>query len=103
MDFTIQLGASRMGAELIWSGSSNSHLYASGQSGSGKSCFLKHCAAQLPGQGVRCIVFDYTGTCIRLACPVTVWMSGRRCGLSRSGRCFLERDVWSIRMILRHG
>lgn len=61
MDFTIQLGASRMGAELIWSGSSNSHLYASGQSGSGKSCFLKHCAAQLPGQGVRCIVFDYTG------------------------------------------
>lgn len=43
MDFTLYLGTSRMGAELTWSGASNSHLFVSGQSGTGKSCFLKHC------------------------------------------------------------
>lgn len=61
MDFTLYLGASRMGTELTWSGASNSHLYISGQSGRGKSFFLKHCIVQLPRQGVRCIVFDYGG------------------------------------------
>ena len=45
MDFTLYLGASRMGTELTWSGASNSHLYVSGQSGRGKSFFLKHCIA----------------------------------------------------------
>lgn len=61
MDFMLSFGTSRMGTPLTWSAASNSHLYASGQSGQGKSCFLKHCIAQLPGQGVRCIVFDYAG------------------------------------------
>lgn len=61
MDFTLYLGASRMGTELTWSGASNSHLYISGQSGRGKSFFLRHCIVQLPRQGVRCIVFDYGG------------------------------------------
>lgn len=61
MDFTLYLGSSRMGTELTWSGASNSHLYISGQSGRGKSCFLRHCITQMPRQGVRCIVFDYAG------------------------------------------
>lgn len=61
MDFMLSFGTSRMGTPLTWAATSNSHLYASGQSGRGKSCFLKHCIAQLPRQGVRCIVFDYAG------------------------------------------
>lgn len=61
MDFALSLGTSRMGTHLTWTAASNSHLYASGQSGQGKSCFLKHCITQLPRQGVRCIVFDYGG------------------------------------------
>lgn len=61
MDFVLSLGTSRMGTPLTWAAASNSHLYVSGQSGQGKSCFLKHCIAQLPRQGVRCIVFDYGG------------------------------------------
>ena len=69
MDFAISLGQSRMGAELTWSGTPNSHLYVSGQSGSGKSCFLKHCIAQLPQRGVRCIVFDYAGDLHRIGGP----------------------------------
>lgn len=69
MDFTLYLGASRMGTELTWSGASNSHLYVSGQSGRGKSFFLKHCIIQLPQQGVRCIVFDYAGDLHQLGVP----------------------------------
>lgn len=69
MDFTLYLGASRMGTELTWSGASNSHLYVSGQSGRGKSFFLKHCIVQLPQQGVRCIVFDYAGDLHQLGVP----------------------------------
>lgn len=69
MDFTLYLGASRMGTELTWSGGSNSHLYISGQSGRGKSFFLKHCITQLPQQGVRCIVFDYAGDLQYLGVP----------------------------------
>lgn len=61
MDAHIHLGVSRMGVTLDWKGSSNFHMYVSGQSGQGKSCFLKHCITQLPQQGVRCIVFDYAG------------------------------------------
>ena len=61
MDFALSLGTSRMGTTLTWTAASNSHLYASGQSGRGKSYFLKHCITQLPRQGVRCIVFDYGG------------------------------------------
>lgn len=69
MDFTLYLGTSHMGAELTWSVASNSHLYASGQSGRGKSCFLKHCITQLPQQGVRCFVFDYAGDLQYLGAP----------------------------------
>ena len=61
MSISIRLGRSRRGTELVWDGTPNAHLYASGQSGRGKSFFLKHCIAQLPQQGVRCIVFDYSG------------------------------------------
>lgn len=61
MDFSIHLGHSRMGTPLIWHQNSNAHLYVSGQSGRGKSYFLKHCIAQLPQQGVHCIVFDRAG------------------------------------------
>lgn len=69
MDFTLCLGKSRMGTKLIWSGASNSHLYVSGQSGRGKSCFLKHCITQLPQQGVHCFVFDYAGDLQHLGVP----------------------------------
>ena len=69
MDFMLNLGTSRVGTALTWSGASNSHLYVSGQSGRGKSCFLKHCIAQLPRQGVRCIVFDYAGDLHHLSMP----------------------------------
>ena len=61
MSIRIGLGHSRLGTELVWDGTPNAHLYASGQSGRGKSFFLKHSIAQLPQQGVRCIVFDYSG------------------------------------------
>lgn len=69
MDFMLYLGTSRAGTELTWSEASNSHLYVSGQSGRGKSCFLKHGIAQLPQQGVRCIVFDYTGDLHQFGMP----------------------------------
>lgn len=69
MDFSIRLGRTRIGTELIWSGASNSHIYVSGQSGRGKSFFLKHCIAQLPSQGVRCIIFDYAGDLHEFAVP----------------------------------
>ena len=61
MSIKIALGCSRLGSELVWDDASNSHIYISGQSGQGKSYFLKHCIAQLPQQGVHCIVFDYSG------------------------------------------
>ena len=69
MDFSIRLGRTRTGTELIWSRASNSHIYVSGQSGRGKSFFLKHCIAQLPNQGVRRIIFDYAGDLHEFAVP----------------------------------
>ena len=80
-------GRSRRGTELVWDGTPNAHLYASGQSGRGKSFFLKHCIAQLPQQGVRCIVFDYSGDFQQNASgwphsasgrPVNAWMCGTK-------------------------
>ena len=67
MSLVLRLGASRLGTPLIWENAANSHIYVSGQSGQGKSFFLRHCAAQLPEQGVRCVVFDYTGDLRRFA------------------------------------
>ena len=61
MDFTLSVGCSREGAPLKWDDASNSHVYLSGQSGRGKSYLLRRLIAQLPGQGVRCIVFDCSG------------------------------------------
>lgn len=58
MDFTLSLGRSRSGRELRWCNASNPHISISGRSGSGKSYCLKRLMAQLPKQGVRCIVFD---------------------------------------------
>lgn len=61
MDFTLFVGCSREGAPLKWDDASNSHVYLSGQSGRGKSYLLRRLIAQLPNQGVRCIVFDCSG------------------------------------------
>ena len=59
MDYTLDLGYSRSSTKLSWKNASNGHVYISGQSGQGKSYFLKRCISQLPQQFVRCIVFDY--------------------------------------------
>lgn len=61
MDFCLRLGYSREGAPLTWREASNTHISISGQSGRGKSFFLKKLIQQLPEQGVRCIVFDCSG------------------------------------------
>ena len=61
MSIKIRLGCSRLGSELVWDNAPNSHVYISGQSGQGKSYFLKYSISQLPQQGVHCIVFDYSG------------------------------------------
>lgn len=92
MDFTISLGTSRMGAELMWSGSANGHLYASGQSGRGKSCFLKHCIAQLPQQGVRCIVFDYAGDLHHLGVPCDNLDVRTQAGIDPFQKLFLREN-----------
>lgn len=60
-NFTIQLGASLDNRPIIWNGTNNSHICISGATGSGKSYFLKKIIAQLPHQGVRCIIFDTSG------------------------------------------
>ena len=67
MGFYLQLGCSALGTPLRWENAANPHIFISGQSGMGKSYFLKNCIAQLPSQNVRCIVFDYSGDFIQPA------------------------------------
>ena len=58
MDYKVTLGSAENGKELVWSVRTNPHAYLSGKSGSGKSYKLRELIAQLPGQGIRCIVCD---------------------------------------------
>lgn len=60
MPYTLSLGNSPLGVPLTWQGG-NGHIAVLGQSGQGKSVFLRHLMSQLPGQGIRCIVFDCAG------------------------------------------
>lgn len=60
MPYTLSLGQSPLGTPLAWQGG-NGHIAILGQSGQGKSVFLRHLIGQLPDQGIRCIVFDCAG------------------------------------------
>ncbi len=60
MSLTLSLGRSPLGAPVTWQGG-NGHIAVLGQSGRGKSVLLRHLMAQLPPQGVRCLVFDCAG------------------------------------------
>ena len=94
MDFTIYLGTSRMGRELTWSGASNSHLSVSGQSGRGKSYFLKHCIVQLPRQGVCCFVFDYAGDLQHLGVPCDSLDVRAQAGIDPFRPLLLGQNCW---------
>ena len=58
MNYKVTLGSAENGKELVWSVRTNPHAYLSGKSGSGKSYKLRELIAQLPGQGIRCVVCD---------------------------------------------
>lgn len=57
-DITLHVGTSVDGKPIIWSGKNNSHICITGNTGVGKTFFLKQLIAQLPEQNARCIVFD---------------------------------------------
>ena len=57
----LDLGRSIDGDDMVWYGIDNCHACITGQSGTGKSYFLKKAITQLPGQNTRCIVFDTSG------------------------------------------
>ena len=59
--YSLQLGKPVNGRKHIWNGGINSHIRITGMSGTGKSYLLRYLAGQLPGQGVKCIIFDSTG------------------------------------------
>lgn len=61
VDYSLQLGKDINGRNRIWNGGVNSHIRITGMSGTGKSYLLRYLAGQLPGQGVKCIIFDSTG------------------------------------------
>lgn len=57
----LELGRTPSGGKAVLSNAPNPHIFISGQSGSGKSYFLKHLAAQAVQQGALVLVLDYTG------------------------------------------
>lgn len=61
VDYSLQLGKDINGRIRTWNGGVNSHIRITGMSGTGKSYLLRYLAGQLPGQGVKCIIFDSTG------------------------------------------
>lgn len=66
MCIALQLGRTPSGGKAVLSNAPNPHIFISGQSGSGKSYFLKHLAAQAVQQGALVLVFDYTGDFVTL-------------------------------------
>lgn len=60
MNYSLYLGKRKSGKSIDACNSRNPHMNISGKSGSGKSYALKRFTAQLPPQGVRCVVFDYS-------------------------------------------
>lgn len=57
----LELGRTPSGGKAVLSNPPNPHAFISGQSGSGKSFFLKRLTAQAVQQGALVLVFDYTG------------------------------------------
>lgn len=59
--YMLQLGSDSYDRIRTWNGGVNSHIRITGMSGTGKSYLLRYLAGQLPGQDVKCIIFDSTG------------------------------------------
>lgn len=60
MDMQLTLGTTLSGVPILWNDADNPHISVVGQSGSGKSYFLKGLLEQAAHTGAHCIVFDYT-------------------------------------------
>lgn len=61
MSLTLNLGSTVSGSPISVSKMDNPHVFVTGRSGCGKSCFCKRLLAQASSQGALCLVFDYTG------------------------------------------
>lgn len=59
-DFELHLGHTLAGRDLIWRNADNLHISITGQSGTGKSFFLKKLISQAVSQGAVCLVPDYS-------------------------------------------
>lgn len=60
MNLTLSLGISPYNRPVLWTDPVNPHISVTGQSGSGKSYFLRGLLEQAAAAGASCIVFDYT-------------------------------------------
>lgn len=60
MGIELTLGTTLSDAPIFWSDADNPHISVTGQSGSGKSYFLKGILEQAARTGAHCIIFDYT-------------------------------------------
>lgn len=72
MDYQIHLGNLSLGTPLLWRGNPNFHAYITGASGQGKTFRLREMAKQIPEQGGRCIIADFSGDFVR-AYPQQSW------------------------------
>lgn len=58
--FTFHLGRTSTGKDLTWCNADNPHISVTGQSGTGKSFFIKTLITQAVNQGAVCLVPDYS-------------------------------------------
>lgn len=61
MNISLTLGHRLSGTDMLWSHAVNPHIAVYGQSGTGKSFFLRQLLIQAAQQGALCLVFDYSG------------------------------------------
>lgn len=59
-DLEFHLGHTLAGRDMIWRNADNPHISITGQSGTGKSFFLKKLIQQAVSQGAVCLVPDYS-------------------------------------------
>lgn len=64
----LKLGKDDWGEELTWDGSPNLHICITGDSGSGKSFWLKTIIPQAARQGAKVVVFDTQGDMSEVDC-----------------------------------
>ncbi len=57
-DFSLHVGTSINGNPIIWNNRNNGHICVTGNTGVGKTFFLKKLIAQLPEHNARCVIFD---------------------------------------------